>query len=125
MLTRLLDRSRLDTLTPEGERAVARFRNIVIHDGSSFAVKAALQTTFPGRFTMIEPAAVEVHATYSGFADEVCAVHVAPDKDAERPFLPAPAPSHAARGPPRRSRCDIHARPAEGQLSPRPGASQR
>lgn len=91
MLTRLLDRLRLDTLTPEGERAVARFRDIVIHDGSSFAVKAALHTTFPGRFTTIEPAAVEVHATYSGFADEVCAVHVAPDKDAERPFLPAPA----------------------------------
>lgn len=91
MLTRLLDRLRLDTLTPEGARAVARFRDIVIHDGSSFAVKAALHTTFPGRFTTIEPAAVEVHATYSGFADEVCAVHVAPDKDAERPFLPAPA----------------------------------
>jgi len=91
MLTRLIDRLRLDTLTPEGERAVARFRDIVIHDGSSFAVKAALHTTFPGRFTTIEPAAVEVHATYSGFADEVCAVDVAPDQDAERPFLPAPA----------------------------------
>jgi hypothetical protein len=91
MLTRLLDRLRLETLSPEGERAVTRFRDIVIHDGSSFALKAALRTTFPGRFTAIEPAAVEVHATYSGFADEVCAVHVAPDKDAERPFLPAPA----------------------------------
>ncbi len=91
MLMRLLDRLRLETLSPEGERAVARFRDIVIHDGSSFALKAALHTTFPGRFTAIEPAAVEVHATYSGFADEVCAVHVAPDKDAERPFLPDPA----------------------------------
>jgi hypothetical protein len=91
MLTRLLDRLRLETLSPEGERAVARFRDIVIHDGSSFALKAALRTTFPGRFTAKEPAAVEVHATYSGFADEVCAVHIAPDKDAERPFLPDPA----------------------------------
>jgi len=88
MLTRLLDRLRLETLSPEGARAVARFRDIVIHDGSSFALKAAPRPTFPGRFTAIEPAAVEVHATYSGFADEVCAVHVAPDQDAERPFLP-------------------------------------
>ncbi|MDA1095598.1 MAG: IS4 family transposase [Acidobacteria bacterium] len=91
MLTRLLDRLRLDTLSAEGERAVARFRDIVIHDGSSFAVKAALHPTFPGRFTAIAPAAVEVHATYSGFADEVCAVQVAPDQDPERPFLPDPA----------------------------------
>ncbi len=91
MLTRLLDRLRQETLSAQGERAVARFRDIVIHDGSSFALKGALHPTFPGRFTAIAPAAVEVHATYSGFADEVCAVQVAPDQDPERPFLPAPA----------------------------------
>jgi hypothetical protein len=45
---------------------------------------------FPGRFTTIEPAAVEIHATYGGFADEVRALRVAPDCDAERPFLPDP-----------------------------------
>lgn len=39
MLARLIDRLRLQTLTPEGERAVARFTDIVIHDGSSFALK--------------------------------------------------------------------------------------
>jgi hypothetical protein len=38
---------------------------------------------FPGRFTTIEPAAVEIHATYSGFSDEVCSVQIAPDKEAE------------------------------------------
>lgn len=91
MLTRLIDHLRLQTLTPEGARAVARFRDIVIQDGSSFALKGDLRGVFPGRFTAIEPAAVEVHATYSGFADEVRVVQVAPDKDAERPFLPDPA----------------------------------
>lgn len=90
MLARLIAQLRLQTLTPEGERAVARFRDIVIQDGSSFALKAQLRTAFPGRFTAIEPAAVEVHATYSGFADEVCAVQIAPDKEAERQFLPDP-----------------------------------
>ena len=91
MLTRLLDQLRLETLTPAGERAVARFHDIVINDGSSFALKPALAAAFPGRFTTIEPAAVEVHATYSGFADEMSRVEIAPDADAERPFLPAAA----------------------------------
>ncbi len=91
MLTRLLAQLRRQTLTPEGDRAVARFADIVIQDGSSFAVKPALARTFPGRFTTIEPAAVEVHATYSGFADEMSQVALAPDAQAERPFLPDPA----------------------------------
>lgn len=91
MCTRLIERLRLQTLTPEGQTAVARFTDIVIHDGSSFAVKPGLRTTFPGRFTTLGPAAVEVHATYSGCADEVQSVHLAPDASPERPFLPAPA----------------------------------
>jgi len=91
MFGRLVERLRLQTLTPNGERAVARFKDIVIHDGSSFALKSQLRGAFPGRFTAIEPAAVEVHATYSGFADEVSAVQIAPDADAERQFLPDPA----------------------------------
>jgi hypothetical protein len=91
MLRRLLDQLRVQTLTPEGDRAIARFTDLVIQDGSSFAIKPALADAFPGRFTTIEPAAVEVHATYSGFADEVSAVAVAPDAQAERPFLPDPA----------------------------------
>lgn len=91
MLARLIAQLRLETLTPDGERAVARFTDIVIQDGTSFAVKPALAATFPGRFTTIEPAAVEVHATYSGRADDVRQVAIAPDAHAERPFLPAPA----------------------------------
>jgi hypothetical protein len=58
---------------------------------SSFAIKRTLQEVFPGRFTTIEPAAVEIHATYSGFADQVSAFHLAPDCDAKRQFLPDPA----------------------------------
>lgn len=37
------------------------------------------------------PAAVEIHVTYSGFSDEVTVAQIAPDKEAERQFLPAPA----------------------------------
>ena len=90
MLARLIDQLRLQTLTPEGQKAIARFTDIVIHDGASFALTSRLAGTFPGRFTTIEPAAVEIHATYRGFADEVSRVPIAPDAKAERPFLPDP-----------------------------------
>jgi len=91
MFDRLVERMRIQTLKPDGSAAVARFKDIVIQDGSSFALKKKLREIFPGRFTTIEPAAVEVHATYSGFSDEVSSVEIAPDKEAERQFLPGPA----------------------------------
>ena len=90
MFARLLKQLAVRTLEAEGDAAVARFKDIVIQDGSSFALKNSLESAFPGRFTNIQPAAVEVHATYSGFSDEVCAVRIAPDSEAERQFLPAP-----------------------------------
>ena len=55
----------------------------MIQDGSSFALKKKLRDVFPGRFTTIEPAAIEIHATSSGFSDEVSSVQIAPDKEAE------------------------------------------
>lgn len=90
MFARLLKQLAVRTLEAEGDAAVARFKDIVIQDGSSFALKNSLESAFPGRFTNIQPAAVEVHATYSGFSDEVCAVQIAADSEAERQFLPAP-----------------------------------
>ena len=90
MFARLLKRLTIRTLEAEGESAVARFKDIVIQDGSSFALKNCLESAFPGRFTNIQPAAVELHATYSGFSDEVSAVRIAADSEAERQFLPAP-----------------------------------
>jgi len=91
MFARLVARLSMRILEPEGMTAVARFKDIVIQDGSSFAVKKKLKEVFPGRFTTIEPAAVELHATYSGFSDEVIAVELAPDCEAERQFLPDPS----------------------------------
>jgi hypothetical protein len=91
MLERLLERLSTQALAPQGHSAVARFKDIVIQDGSSFALKKQLRNVFPGRFTTVEPAAVELHATYSGFSDEVSTVQLAPDKEAERQFLPDPS----------------------------------
>ena len=91
MCVRLIARLSVRTLKPDGHAAVARFEDIVIQDGSSFALKDALCGVFSGRFTNIKPAAIEVHATYSGFADEVSAVELAADSQAEGQFLPRPA----------------------------------
>lgn len=91
MLARLIKRLCIQTLTPTGHTAIARFKDIVIQDGSSFALKKQLRDAFPGRFTTTDPAAVELHATYSGFSDEVSRVQLAPDKEAERQFLPEPS----------------------------------
>jgi len=91
MFARLITQLSIQTLEPEGHAAIARFEDIVIQDGSSFALKNALCEVFSGRFTNIQPAAVEVHATYSGFSDEVSAVEIAADSEAERQFLPDPS----------------------------------
>ena len=91
MFVRLVEQLSVRMLAPEGHAAVSRFKDIVIHDGSSFALKNDLADVFSGRFTNIQPAAVEIHATYSGFADEVVSVAIAPDSEAERLFLPEPS----------------------------------
>jgi hypothetical protein len=67
------------------------FKDIVIQDGSSFALHPALREIFPGRFTTISPAAVELHATMSLFDDQITALSIAPDSEGERHFLPEPA----------------------------------
>lgn len=76
------------TLEPQPGSPLEEFDDIVIQDGSSFALKDMLQEVFPGRFTEIKPAAVELHATYSGFADQVIDVSLTPDKEPERDELP-------------------------------------
>jgi hypothetical protein len=76
-------------LRPAAGGKLTHFQDIVIQDGSSFAVHDALFKVFGGRFTTIRPAAVEVHAYLSLFQDQVIEAEVAPDKDPERKFLPA------------------------------------
>jgi len=88
VVSRLVGGLALSVLEPADGSAVSRFTDIVIHDGSSFAVKPALQSVFPGRFKTREPAAVEIHATYSGRGDQVTRLAVAPDTTHERAFLP-------------------------------------
>lgn len=52
---------------------------IVIQDGSSFALKDCLGRVFPGRFTTVRPAAVEVHASMNLLKGSVQEVTVTAD----------------------------------------------
>ena len=61
----LLDKLVGDALRPAGCSALSQFDDILLQDGTSFAVAHALQDVFPGRRTTIRPAAVELHATLS------------------------------------------------------------
>jgi hypothetical protein len=67
---------------------LAHFEEILVHDGTSFALKNALATKWPGRFKKLSPAAVELHVTMSVLSDNPVAITLAPDKEAERPFAP-------------------------------------
>jgi Transposase DDE domain len=76
-------------LKPAKNGPFRRFKDIVVHDGTSFALHDNLVESFPGRFTKISPAAVELHTTLSLFYDNFTCVTTAPDKECERDFLPS------------------------------------
>lgn len=68
----------------------AQFTHITIHDGTSFAVKSTLKKTFPGRFTKVSPAAVELHVSMELLAEGLEMVALTPDKVSEVHNAPAP-----------------------------------
>jgi len=77
-------------LRPVSRSVLDAFDDIWIQDGTSFALHHGLAEAFPGRFTTLTPAAVEIHATMSLYQDEAIAISIAPDSWGEREFLPAP-----------------------------------
>jgi len=78
----------LKVLSPLKDGPFASFRDIVVHDGSSFALHDALRDVFPGRFTTISPAAVELHTTMSIFHDNLTTVTITADSECERHYTP-------------------------------------
>lgn len=80
-----------DVLRLELRHKLRRFDDVLIQDGTSFAVHDELRKIFGGRFTKVRPAAVELHVLMSLRRDQVVRVAVAPDTQGERDFLPAPA----------------------------------
>jgi hypothetical protein len=86
----LLDELVVEALRPVRRSALSMFDDILLQDGTSFGVHAALQDVFPGRYTTQAPAAVELHATMSLWSDQPISLAVAADTEGERPYLPSP-----------------------------------
>lgn len=78
----------LTVLRPQPGSPLAQFDEILLQDGSSFALKDALAERFPGRFSQHSPAAVELHATMGVLQDQFVRVRLAADTQGERDFLP-------------------------------------
>jgi hypothetical protein len=89
VLCHLMSKLVLDVLRPKAGSPLAKFEDILLHDGSSFAVHDALAERFPGRFTKHSPAAVELHATMSLLQDTIIRVTLTADTTGERSQLPA------------------------------------
>ena len=90
LLELMLEHFLVEVLEPTHDGLVRAFDDIVIQDGSSFALNNALAAVYPGRFTNVKPAAVELHATLSLSHDQIIEVSLAADTAPERDFLPAP-----------------------------------
>ncbi len=75
----------------EAGQALSEFKRMVIQDGSSFALHDALAHVFPGRFSAVKPAAVELHCTLDLLQDAPLTITLSPDTDSEHHYLPEPA----------------------------------
>jgi hypothetical protein len=88
IVERAIENLAMPILASVADHKLALFRDIVLHDGCSFALKDALAKQWPGRFTNVTPAAVELHVTMSALTDQLLAVTLAPDKESEQKFIP-------------------------------------
>ena len=66
------------------------FSDVLIQDGSSWAISDYLAEIFPGRFTETSPAAIEMHNTYSLLNHQYEEIAIAPDSMSEHKFIPSP-----------------------------------
>lgn len=67
---------------------LSMFQQVVLQDGSSFAVHDKLQGEFKGRFTKVSPAAVEVHVSWDMLQSNPQQISVSADAVSEYDFLP-------------------------------------
>jgi len=88
---RMLNQLFVPVLAPLRNGPFAQFDDIVVQDGTSFALHDGLATAFKGRFTTVSPAAAELHCTMSVFSDNLEAVAITGDAECERHYLPEPS----------------------------------
>jgi hypothetical protein len=87
----LLNKLAGEVLAFDKDSPFARFQHVYLHDGSSFALKPTLQAEYPGRFTKISPAAVELHVTMNLLSEMPVSIALAADSESEVHFSPEPS----------------------------------
>jgi hypothetical protein len=70
LVSRVLETLACEVLRFDEHSPFARFERVHIQDGTSFAVKSRLRSVYPGRFTTVSPAAVELHVDLDGYSGE-------------------------------------------------------
>ena len=88
---RLMDKLCTEVLRFDSGSPFSRFSHVLVHDGSSFALKPELHAVYPGRFTRVSPAAVELHVTMDLLSESPRIVTLTPDVDAEVHYAPQAA----------------------------------
>jgi Transposase DDE domain len=89
-LSDIMSQLTLKVLGFEAGEAFSEFNRLILQDGSSFALHQALAHVFPGRFTAVSPAAVELHCTLDLLQDAPILIALSPDTDSEHDYRPEP-----------------------------------
>ena len=89
--THVLSALVVEVLKPGPAGQLSEFGRVLIQDGSSFAVHSGLRREYPGRFTAVSPAAVELHVTWDLCREQIEQVMLTPDTFTERAELPVAA----------------------------------
>lgn len=90
VLCHLMGQLVFDVLQPKPGSPLEKFDDILLHDGTSFAIHSSLSDRFPGRFSKHSPAAVKLHATQSLLRDTFVRVTLTADTQGERSQAPEP-----------------------------------
>jgi hypothetical protein len=89
-LSDIMSQLTMKVLGFEAGEAFSEFNRLILQDGSSFALHQALAHVFPGRFTAVSPAAVELHGTLDLLQDAPIVIALSPDTDSEHDYRPEP-----------------------------------
>jgi Transposase DDE domain len=89
-LSDIMSQLTMKVLGFEAGEAFSEFNRLILQDGSSFALHQALAHVFPGRFTAVSPAAVELHCTLDLLQDAPILIALSPDTDSEHDYRPEP-----------------------------------
>lgn len=68
--------------------SLGAFKQVLLHDGTSFAVHRCLAADFPGQFKTVSPAVIECHMTMSLSEQSPHCMSVSADTAGERQYLP-------------------------------------